>query len=320
MAIKLVSRRAWGARSPRSAAGRLSSTRGVKVHYTGDHVDPALADHHERCDDRVRAIQDAHMDGNGWNDIGYSMVVCPHGYAYMGRGPHALPAANGPGLNSGHYAVCGIVGAKGLTEPTDAMLNGIRDAIEYLREEGDAGGEIKGHRDGYATDCPGEPLYAWVGKGAPRPADGGDTGDTEDETLQILINLGASQPMTVQPGQRGSLAFDREYYDKGDVHTDGGYPSWFPKESAYYLVTTSMVVEGQAAGDKLKILFSAYERDTNDLVKDSYGEDKVGNGTPVEFTLSGLVWMDADHKYRVDVENFGTAPLTITSAALRIAR
>ncbi|WP_239089971.1 peptidoglycan-binding domain-containing protein [Sphaerimonospora thailandensis] len=90
----------------------------------------------------------------------------------MGRGPHHLPAANGPGLNSGHYAVLGLVGNAGLIQPTDGILNGILDAIDYLREHGDAGWEIKGHRDGYPTDCPGDPLYAWVRKGAPRP-DGG---------------------------------------------------------------------------------------------------------------------------------------------------
>src|SRR5690606_20045753 len=44
----------------------------------------------------------------------------------------------------------------------------IRDGIDLLRRHG-AGGEIKGHRDGYATACPGGPLYAWVQKGAPRP-------------------------------------------------------------------------------------------------------------------------------------------------------
>jgi len=38
-----------------------------------------------------------------------------------------------------------------------------------MRSNG-AGKEIKGHRDGYATACPGGPLYAWVQKGAPRPA------------------------------------------------------------------------------------------------------------------------------------------------------
>lgn len=166
--MKLVSREGWAARASRGST-RLSSTRGVKVHYTGSRVDPRLAADHSRCDDAVRGIQRSHMDGNGWNDIGYSMVCCPHGYVYVGRGPHRLPAANGAGLNSGHYAVLGLVGNSGLTEPTDAMLDGIRDAIDYLRREGGAGNEIKGHRDGYATDCPGKALYAWVRAGAPRP-------------------------------------------------------------------------------------------------------------------------------------------------------
>jgi hypothetical protein len=88
----------------------------------------------------------------------------------MGRGPHHLPAANGAGLNTGHYAVLGLGGSKGFTEPTDGLLHGILDAVDYLREHGNAGREIKGHRDGYATDCPGGPLYAWVKRGAPRPS------------------------------------------------------------------------------------------------------------------------------------------------------
>ncbi|WP_285780373.1 peptidoglycan recognition family protein [Microtetraspora sp. NBRC 13810] len=141
----------------------------MKVHYTGGRVDPALATDHGRCDDAVRGVQNGHMDGNGWADIGYSMVVCPHGYVFMGRGPLVLPSANGAGLNSGHYAVLGLVGASGLTRPSDAMLNGIVDAVEYLRDKGNAGREIKGHRDGYATACPGDALYAWVRRGAPRP-------------------------------------------------------------------------------------------------------------------------------------------------------
>jgi hypothetical protein len=183
-AMKLVSRKAWGARSPRADAEYLASTRGVKVHYTGDPENPRMADDHGLCDDRVRGIQNSHMDGNGWNDIGYSALVCPHGYVFVGRGPHHLPAANGPGLNTGHYAVCGLVGSKGLTVPSDAMLSGIRDAIEWLRRDGDAGNEIKGHRDGYSTDCPGAALYAWVRKGAPRPE--GDDMPTAKEVAEAV--------------------------------------------------------------------------------------------------------------------------------------
>jgi hypothetical protein len=178
MAIDLISRKAWGARSPRGSYTRLGSTKGVKVHYTGGRVDPRIVDDHDRCTELVRSIQNSHMNGNGWIDIGYSFVACPHRKVFEGRGLHNLPAANGPGLNSGHYAVLGLVGNSGLTEPPDTMLHAILDAIEYTRQNGRAGKEIKGHRDGYPTDCPGGPLYAWVRKGAPRPGGGQDPAPT----------------------------------------------------------------------------------------------------------------------------------------------
>ncbi|GAA4080671.1 peptidoglycan recognition protein family protein [Nonomuraea soli] len=177
MAIDLVLRGEWDARPPQGSYTQLDSTRGVKVHYTGGHVDPGLATDHSRCVALVQAIQNHHMDGNGWLDIGYSYVACPHREVFEGRGLYHLPAANGAGLNAGHYAVLGLVGSTGLVTPPDGLLHGVRDAIEFLREKGNAGNEIKGHRDGYATDCPGDKLYAWVRRGAPRP--GGEGGPPE---------------------------------------------------------------------------------------------------------------------------------------------
>lgn len=169
--MKLIPRARWGARPPSATLIYLKSALGVKVHYTGSYVDPRLADDHDRCAGLVRQIQNGHMDGNDWSDIGYSFLVCPHGYVFEGRGLHRLPAANGSGLNAGHYAVLGMVGNSGLTVPSAAMLDGIREAISYCRNKGAAASEIKGHRDGYATDCPGPALYAWVQAGAPRPQD-----------------------------------------------------------------------------------------------------------------------------------------------------
>jgi hypothetical protein len=101
---------------------------------------------------------------------GNTAVVCPHGHVFEGRGAHHQTGANGgASLNRDHYAVCAMVGDSGLTEPTEAMLHGLRDAVEWLQRDGGAGPEVKGHRDGYATSCPGGPLYAWVQRGAPRP-------------------------------------------------------------------------------------------------------------------------------------------------------
>ncbi|MDH2430698.1 N-acetylmuramoyl-L-alanine amidase [Sphaerisporangium sp. TRM90804] len=153
----------------------------MKVHYTGGRVEPAIVDDHAKCVALVKSIQSFHMDGNGWIDIGYSMVACPHRKVFVGRGPRRVPAANGAGLNSGHYAVLGLVGSSGLVKPPDAMLHGIVDAIEYLRAEGGAGREVKGHRDGYATSCPGDALYSWVKRGAPRPGGQPDPTDPPEE-------------------------------------------------------------------------------------------------------------------------------------------
>ncbi len=320
--MKLVTRKQWGARSPRSQASYLASTRGVKVHYTGSTVDPRLVDDHDRCAALMRQIQNGHMDGNGWNDIGYSFAACPHRYVFEGRGLHRLPAANGAGLNTGHYAVLGMVGNKGLVTPPDDMLHGIRDAIEYVREKGAAGKEIKGHRDGYSTDCPGPKLYAWVKDGAPRPK-----GTTEpepepkpeppaDETLKIVLNLGIKDALTVQAGARLSIPWTAEYSDPSGLHGDG--PAWTAKTGDWHLVTLGAVVDGQARGEKLKLAFAEYDGGTR--VKDLFGEDKIGNGTKVEYTLSGVMWCVGGRSYRVDLVNQGARAVTVSRAQLRVAR
>ncbi|MBL1094723.1 N-acetylmuramoyl-L-alanine amidase [Streptomyces sp. NPDC001739] len=172
--MHLVTRANWGAKPPRFPLVQIASTRGVKVHYEGAPVPADLAkpENHSKCAGRVRAIQADHLANRkeNYSDIAYSFVVCPHGHVFEGRGLHKLQAANGNHqLNVNHYSVCGMVGDSGLTQPTDAQLDGIRDAIDLLREKGGAGAEIKGHRDGFATMCPGDPLEAWVKKGAPRP-------------------------------------------------------------------------------------------------------------------------------------------------------
>ncbi|MER7814090.1 hypothetical protein [Streptomyces sp. NPDC096153] len=184
--MKLVKRAAWGARAyrtPNGATPYSRARRGVKVHYLGS----AYTDRpHSACAAYVRKLQDSHMDGNGWSDIGYSFLVCTHGYVYEGRGLKRRNSANGgTALNEQDYAVCALLGSSGLTQPTDDQLAGIRDAIDHCRAEGPAGAWIGGHRDGYATSCPGDQLYAWVKKGAPRPARSEPTKPTPAPTAPV---------------------------------------------------------------------------------------------------------------------------------------
>ncbi|MFE7262266.1 peptidoglycan-binding protein [Streptomyces sp. NPDC057592] len=178
--MKFITRAQWGARPSRYALAYIKNTRGVKIHYEGTRVPESLgrANAHDQCTPRVRAIQASHLADakENYSDVAYNALVCPHGHVFEGRGAHRKTGANGTAtLNSQHYAVCALLGSSGLTEPTDAQLAGLRDAVEWLRADGAAGSDIKGHRDGYATACPGGPLYAWVQRGAPRP---GGTGGT----------------------------------------------------------------------------------------------------------------------------------------------
>ncbi|MEU9218935.1 peptidoglycan recognition family protein [Streptomyces sp. NPDC048376] len=167
--MKLVTRAQLG--WPASAAPSQTSTKGVKVHYEGSPVSTKLLSDHNACIAEWKAIRASHLANKteNYSDVAYNYAACPHGYLLEGRGLRKRTGANGnQALNQGHYAIVGLVGSEGLTQPTDAMLSAIRDGIDLLRKNG-AGSEVKGHRDGYATACPGGPLYAWVQKGAPRP-------------------------------------------------------------------------------------------------------------------------------------------------------
>ncbi|WP_406188995.1 peptidoglycan recognition family protein [[Kitasatospora] papulosa] len=180
--MKLVTRAQLG--WPASAAPSQTSTKGVKVHYEGTPVSTRLLTDHTACVDEWKNIRRSHLanKAENYSDVAYNYAACPHGYLMEGRGLGKRTGANGnQALNQGHYAILGLVGSSGLMQPTDAMLDAIRDGIDLLRKNG-AGSEIKGHRDGYATTCPGGPLYAWVQKGAPRPA-GTSTEPTEEDPM-----------------------------------------------------------------------------------------------------------------------------------------
>jgi hypothetical protein len=202
---KLITRGAWGAAPPSQPLQRITRTKGVKVHYTGGHVDVRIVDDHHECMAAVLGIQRMHMSGGRgekYSDIGYNLIACPHGRFFMGRGPHVIPAANGPGLNSQHYAVLALLGSSGFTVPNDDLLHAVLDAIDYLRRHGNAGPEVKCHRDGYATSCPGDRLAAWVRRGAPRPKGSAKPsapelpelrpGDTSPHVVTLRKKLGAA--------------------------------------------------------------------------------------------------------------------------------
>ncbi|MEU8920282.1 GH25 family lysozyme [Kitasatospora sp. NPDC048545] len=183
-----VPRAAWGAAAPTDAYTPMTGALGVKIHYLGEAYQ--FGDH-STCAAYVRKIQAAHMADpvQHWMDIAYNELVCEHGYRFEGRGHNVRSGANGnQTLNAQHYAICALVGSSGSTVPTDAQLQGLRDAIEDYQADAAAGPEIRGHKDGYQTDCPGGPLYTWIQAGAPRPIEEDDdmAARTDDEIIALV--------------------------------------------------------------------------------------------------------------------------------------
>ena len=161
--MRLVTRAQWGARPPDGAYSTINSTV-TTGHWEGPNLWGTAIGSHDSCAPKVRAIQDYHMDQNGWTDIAYNAVACPHGYVFEGRGPGRRSAANGTNSANDQSAVCCYLGGEGdlfTVEGQQAMT----DAAAWLGDP-----MQKGHRDWIATACPGDVIYGWIKSGsAPGP-------------------------------------------------------------------------------------------------------------------------------------------------------
>ena len=168
--MDIISRAKWGARAPRSRA-RVSwrDRRELIVHYSEGPTTQS-----------VRSIQDFHMDGRGWADIGYNFLVDVKGRIYEGRG-WLVQGSHAPGHNTSGIGVC-MIGRDGDATPA------AKKAIRWLYDEAVrlAGRNLAklGHRDVYATSCPGNELYAWVRAGMPA-----DTEEDDDMKLTDKVKV-----------------------------------------------------------------------------------------------------------------------------------
>lgn len=223
---------------PASAAPEQLTTRGVKVHYVGS---PISNPSHDGCVADVKAIRREHLanTAENYSDIAYNYLVCQHGYVFEGRGKRKRTGANGnQDLNRAHYAVCGLLGTSGDTEPSAEMVEGIKWAIAQLRSAG-AGDEIKGHRDGYATSCPGGPLYALVQSGSLEP--GGSAPPKPTPVYAPFPGVGffrlgrehdlilAMGKALVREGYRGYQVGPSRKFERGDIKA----VAWFQRKQGW---------------------------------------------------------------------------------------
>jgi len=156
--LQLVSRSQWGARPPTSVTNINGAVNMTFVHHAAG---PPCFDLAE-CSARVKAIQNYHMDSNGWNDVGYSYLIGEDGRVYEGRG-WSVVGSHTLNYNSVAYGFC-ILGDFMLRGPNQVALDAVQDIIDCGVELGYivADYEMFGHRDGRCTACPGDVLYSII--------------------------------------------------------------------------------------------------------------------------------------------------------------
>ncbi|MGW6563949.1 peptidoglycan recognition protein family protein [Streptomyces sp. NPDC054975] len=157
-------------------------TKVVFTHHTAGTNDYTC----EQSPDIIRAIFLYHVQGQGWNDIGYQFLVDKCGTVFEGRAggiDKPVLGAQTYGFNTdtsgiavlGNYndvissppvldAVAGVAAWKlGLYDYDAAgtvVLTAAADNGKYTKGQKVTLNRISGHRDGYPTECPGNNLYA----------------------------------------------------------------------------------------------------------------------------------------------------------------
>ena len=151
---KILTRREWGSRGPKSRLTPLNKKRvvGIAVHHSGVKNGPKGVT-------AVKAFERHHMDANGWNAIAYNWLIDEQGVIYEGRGAGVISAATRP-YNSRTESICYTGdGDKAIPAKTQKSLTWL---IADIQKRYSVKLWVKGHRELASTSCPGNVLFDWV--------------------------------------------------------------------------------------------------------------------------------------------------------------
>jgi hypothetical protein len=162
---------------------------------------------HTSCASKVRGIQNFHMDGQGWSDIAYTALVCPHGFVFEGRWVGIRTAANGTTAgNDGWYAICYLGGEGDVF--TSAAKRAFDAAFDYLDASGGAGPDENCHRDHKPTACPGDTICAWVRAGSTPPGSLPPPVPEEDDMPRPVLCRDSANKLWLLDGQTRRFIHD----------------------------------------------------------------------------------------------------------------
>ncbi|MFF0163341.1 N-acetylmuramoyl-L-alanine amidase [Streptomyces sp. NPDC005263] len=183
---RIVTRHGWGANEKLREQwfGYTNTVKAAFVHHTATGNGYKCA----QAPSVIRGIYRYHVVSMGWRDIGYNFLVDKCGNIYEGRaGGVAKPVmgAHTLGFNTNSMGIA-VLGTYSSTKPSAATVTAIARLTAwklglhggnprgktYLKS---GGGNlyrkgknvrlnvISGHRDGFATECPGRKLYGKLG-------------------------------------------------------------------------------------------------------------------------------------------------------------
>ncbi|MER6231729.1 peptidoglycan-binding protein [Streptomyces sp. NPDC001616] len=222
MSVSIISRSAWGARAWNGTPDYVALSQRTEffIHYDG-------ANHITATGNSVPQAIDRQHQAKGWAGIGYNFVVDQAGNIYEGRG-WTGQGAHCPGHNVSGLGVQIAIG--GDQEPSAKALSAARALYdEACRKTGRTLAK-KGHKDGFATLCPGGKLYAWVQAGMPadgyEPSTGGSSSggsawDGKSFPGASAFVLGKSHPAVTVLGERLIVHGHGSFYKVGPGPTFG---------------------------------------------------------------------------------------------------
>lgn len=157
--IEVHSRQSWGARPARTDSLQPHTLKRLTVHHAGTQsgtTGPA----------QFRGWQNWHMDGQGWGDIAYHVMIGIDGTVYEGR-DRAYEGDSGTTYDTtGHFLVV-VEGNFDHDRPTAAQVESLTRVLAWASDEyAISPTTISGHRDHAATSCPGTHLHAIIESGA----------------------------------------------------------------------------------------------------------------------------------------------------------
>lgn len=292
--MKLVTRTSLGwPKHPR--AGKAPCKNGIVLHYDGSRQNLA-GKAHSACVQYWRNTRAFHMGpSRGWNDLGYSFGICPHGYVFEGRGFGYQQAAQ-PGGNS-TWTSCTFMSGEG-EQPTSAQLRAFQEFRAWLRGKGVAS-RIRGHRDFISTSCPGSVLYKLVTNTSSALYKSAAVQNKEDDMPEYISAGKKDNTQALPPSTWVTVNWEEEYSDRYDHHADKGGPA-FLSGPARYACTVGIRIKGLTPGTELQARvievpksgkpasgpiaeYVASKGDT--FIKYDIGADTVPEGRTVQFQV-----------------------------------